>query len=486
MKNLLPLALVFFVTPLFSQNWMPAVPGDLYHFRALDSNFITHTIRIDSVKSIGGDSIFYLNRVVDVQNLELNFIVVTNGKAQFLGRTMIKKPDGRLDFVSNDDDTPFTVTIFPNASLGETWQAVSDSSISATITLIEESTVLGEPDSLKTIQFSNGRLWILSKNHGIVYTEALFSNDLVNLAGIETRFLGDRPPYFEEFYDFNPGDLYEWRFNWSSIGGYNFMDEKWFILDKQVLQDTFRYYIERRRKSNYDSGNGAETSYSLDTLWITLPETRFFGSYAYNKENIPISQLDYWESSSYATLFEQGKKTGNKDSPSGTQLQCAIFPDDPDFMQAYIAGEWGECCDLGLFACEGRRYYEEYRLHLGRVEYVWSLGDVRKYEWLLGAVIQGDTVWGEISPDWFFTPTYTPQGVKPLRIVPNPANDFIQFLELPEEIVLVRISNSNGVLLSEREISSGRLDVSNLPNGLYFVHLIYKNQAWTGRFQKVK
>lgn len=439
------------------------------------------------MKVAGGDSVFYLNRVVEVKNLELNFIIVSNGNAQFLGHRLVKKPSGQLDLVSDDNDAPYTITIFPHASLGTTWEAVPDSSISATVSLIEEGMVLGEPDSLKTIQFSNGRIWILSNNHGIVYIEPLFSNEQVNLAGIETRYLGEKPPYFEEFYDFNPGDLYEWQFNWASIGGYNFKTEKWLILDKEVLPDTFRYYIERRSKSKYDDGNGPGIFYMLDTLWITLPETRFFGAYAYNKESIPISQIHFWASSSYATLFEGGKKTGNKPSLPGTQLQCGIFPDYPSFMEMYLAGDWGECCNLSQFdQCEGRVYYEEYRLHLGRVDYEWNLGDVREYEWLVGAVIQGDTVWGEISPDWFFTPVHSPQNIKSLQIAPNPATDFVQILEMPEETMRVRISDSNGRLLSDLETSTGRIDVSNFSDGIYFIQLIFENHIQSGRFQKTK
>ncbi len=490
MKNLLFYSLLLYSSALFSQNWMPVVPGDLYHFRAQDSNFITHTIRIDSVKKVGPDSVFYLNRVVKVENLELDFIFVSNNQGQFLGRTMTKKPDGRLELVSDEDDTPFTVVLFPNAAVGTNWDAVADSNITATVLSVENGTVLGEADLFKTIQFSNGATWILSENHGIVQSEALFSNEKVQLSGIETRSLGEKILDFEDFFDFNVGDIFEWQFNESGIGGFSFRTEKWLIIDKQVLPDTFRYLIERRRKSVYDDGISSGTLYNLDTLWTILPKLYFKAASTYNKQNLLLPPWDFYDASTYALLFEQGKKVGNKPSLPGTQLQCALFPGDVNFTAFYFSSEWGDCCDINDLKCEGRRYYEEYRVGLGRVEYIWDLGDFREYDRLLGAVIQGDTVWGEISPDWFFTSTHAPERTKPLLVLPNPADDFIQFTaELPfDGVVRIRISDLNGKLLADREMNwnaSEKLDIAQLPQGTYFVQLIHKNQVWAGKFQKI-
>lgn len=486
MKKLLYPLLLLFSSTLSGQNWMPVVPGDLYHFRAQDSNFITHTIRIDSVKKVGPDSVFYLNRVVVVKNIELDIIVVANGKAQFLGSAMVKKPTGDLNLVFEDDDAPFTLTLLPNAATGSTWEAVADSNLTATVISTETGVVLGESDSLKTIQFSNGQVWILSKNHGLVQGGSIFSAETTHLTGIETRSLGERLLYFEDFYNFNLGDIYEWQFDDSGIGGFNFRTEKWLILDKQVLPDTFRYRIERRRKSVYNDGISSGNAYHTDTLWSTFPEKYFEFSSAYNKQSLSLPPLDFYNASTYAVLFEQGKKVGNKPSLPGTQLQCAIFPGASNFTAYYIASEWGECCDI---ECEGRHYYEEYRVGLGRVQYIWDLGDVREYDRLLGAVIQGDTVWGQISPDWFFTATQSPQNVQPLTITPNPAGDFIQFsafeMEGDIQVALTDLSGKVMIKADMNAMNNPQMDISRLSPGIYFVQLLHKNRVWTGKFQKV-
>ncbi|MBL7806433.1 MAG: hypothetical protein JNN28_01370, partial [Saprospiraceae bacterium] len=48
----------------FSQNWLPVVPGETQHYRLPDSNHITHSLRIDSTKQSGNNTIYYLNRII--------------------------------------------------------------------------------------------------------------------------------------------------------------------------------------------------------------------------------------------------------------------------------------------------------------------------------------------------------------------------------------------------------------------------------------
>ncbi|HOY04077.1 MAG TPA: T9SS type A sorting domain-containing protein [Saprospiraceae bacterium] len=490
MKNLLlyPLLLIFSST-LFAQNWMPVVPGDLYHFRAVDSSFITHTIRVDSVKMTGLDSVFYLNRVIRTENPGQDLFAFANSLGQFLGQTITKKPDGRLILFSELHGTPLSVEIRPGAATGQNWLALADSNLTATVSSIEDGMVLGEPDSLKTIVFSNGATWILSKNHGLVQANDLFfSPDVVMLEGIETRSLGAKPLYFEDFFDFNVGDVFEWYASQEGFGIGNFNIDKCRILEKEVHPDYFNYLVDRKQK--YSFGGGPSPSgigYRADTLWIMFHRGAFPASDAYNNENL---LLWFAERSTYAVSFEQGKRIGSRPSPTGAPMQCPVLPIGNNLSELYYSEGNNTCCNISTFECEEGKHYEEYRTGLGRVELIEGFIDGYNHDRLLGAVIQSDTVWGQISPDWFFTATQSPQNVQPLVITPNPAGDFIQFSTVEMEgQVQVTVSDLSGKVMLNTKLNannSPQLNVSRLSPGIYFVQLLHENRVWTGKFQKVE
>lgn len=468
---------------------MPVVQGDLYHFRAQDSSFITHTIRVDSVEKVGTDSIFYLNRIVHVDILNVDLISVANNKGQFMGQTMTKKPDGSLIFFSELYDSR-TLLLIPAAGLGESWLAMDDSNVTASVISLEEGTVLGETDSLKTIQFSNSATWILSKNHGVVQADDLFfSTAHVHLTGIETRQLGEKLLQFEDFYNFHIGDVFEWRYEYNSIGGFLHSMTKWEILNKEVYPDSFRYYIHFKRKYVINGGGLNSTYYNNLLVWIQVRRGDYQTASSYNKQGLLLPG-NFENTSTYSTSFEGGKKIGNRATyQSPQQLLCSIFPSD-NFQEIYTASSQanGDCCNIDNTSCQWQRYYEEYRVGLGRVELETNVLDIRTHDRLVGAVIQGDTVWGHISPDMFFTATQSPQTAQPLLITPNPADDFIQFSTGNQEgDIQVSISDGNGKVLIRQQMNTANtagLDISHLPRGMYFVQLVLDRRTWAGRFLK--
>lgn len=156
---------------LFSQNWMPVVPGETYHYRLDDSAYISHTIRVDSTKKIGDDSVFYLNRILQWYYLSTptdTLAIALRDQGQFLGKTMTKTPNGQLVFHAENFFFDTSFVIRPLVNPGESWLAVPGENITATVTSVVQGEVLGESDSLKTIQFDNGATWLLSKNHGLI------------------------------------------------------------------------------------------------------------------------------------------------------------------------------------------------------------------------------------------------------------------------------------------------------------------------------
>ncbi|MBL7781469.1 MAG: T9SS type A sorting domain-containing protein [Saprospiraceae bacterium] len=489
MKHLIPLFLLLISTVLHAQNWMPVVSGDVYHFRAEDSSFITHTIRVDSVKKVGEDSVFYLNRIVLVDYLSPDFVIVSSQKGQFLGQQMTKKPNGSLVFASELYDESRSVIIFPNAPINASWMAFDD--VSATVISAESGVIFGEADSLKNIFFSNGLTWILSKNHGVIHFENLFYPDSkVELSGIETRNVGDRLLGFSDFFSFHVGDTFEWRYSYSGVGGSNSTISKWHILDKEVFQDSFRYYVARKRKSVSTAPN-LNTYFTHDTLWVEINRSQFKNSDSYNNQGVVLDNY-FYEETTYVTCFEGGKKVGHKPAIPNTQFICSIFPVGL-FQEAYFPSQDGlsRCCNIADpdFSCESRYFYEEYREGLGRVDWGLSVIDNQLSDQLLGAVIQGDTVWGAISPDWFFTSTHTPATPQPLLVMPNPAEDFIYLnMANPEGEVAVKITDVSGKTCVQQTLKlapGSRLDISVLPPGVFLIQVIGTRQMWGGKFQKL-
>lgn len=489
MKNLLLPFLLCISATLFAQNWMPVVPGDVYHFRALDSSYVTHTIRIDSIKVNGTDSIFYLNRIVFVDNVNLNLITVSSGAGQFLGQTMTKKPNGRCTFFSQLYNTG-AITLFPLTEPGSSWTASSTPLLTASVVSKEASIVLGEPDSIKTIQFSNGVQWVFSKNHGIVDARDLFfTTERLQLVGIETRNLGEKALGFDGLFDFQPGDVFEWHLQQSMFGSGLIRFSKWYILQKEVLQDEFRYLVDRRVKTIYTSPPFG-LNYKHDTAWIDFKKSVYPNADAYNRQQVTLGSY-FSDETSYCNAFASGKKIGSKVTAPGEQLECAVFPGSNDFQESYIPlpDPSGGCCYQTGTNCEWRRYFEDYRSGLGRVELDIRVINNSFHETLTGALIQGDTVWGTLTSDAFFTATHAPASTFPLAVVPNPAQDFvrIQAANLEGEI-WVRIHDISGKTYVSRNQNlsiSQELDISALPSGLYLVQLTDNHRTWVGKFQKM-
>ena len=488
MKYLLPCLFSLLSFSLYTQNWMPVVPGDMYHFRAADSSFITHTIQVDSVVTQNADSIFFLNKVAHAASLAPDAFYISNIWNQFLGERMVKKSNGSLLFVFNNPESYYQLLLWPYAQPGDSWMAVADSNLTATVVAASAGTILGELDSLKIISFSNGQAWILSKNHGIVQGGDVFlPNDAATLAGIETRSLGDRPLKFEDFFDFNIGDIFEFGQIVQSFGISSYSQEKWKILDKQTAPDVFEYYVEYRLKVSWSGGpNPPNVSYTYDTIWIGFHKEVYPFVDAYNRENLP---LWFGANSTYATAFYQGKRIGNEPSEENEPLRCSVFPAGM-FSDFYIPNESGliGCCSVSSLECNESVYFEDFRVGLGRVASLENQIDYYRKDWLVGALVQGDTVWGNLSPDWLFTSTHSPEVVSPLSILPNPATDFIHFSDLPVAgNVWVRIVDLSGRIVQESDITltpATRLDISTLPPALYFIQLTGKEQTWLGKFQK--
>jgi len=244
MKHCCLFLLYFLTGSLHAQNWLPLAPGDQFSYRHSDSVLISNVLQVDSQKMLpNGDLAFFLNGVV----LDCDTCIAQPGKlanqGQFLQKKMLRTSDGRWVFHGKQ---PFV--LFPLAQSGESWLLDTAQNLVATVLGVSVQAVFGMPDSIKTIGLSNGAQIILSKAHGILQFPAGTGGATFNLVGIPTRTLGEKLPDWQEFYDFEPGDVLEFESNYSWAPGTSanlFTRDKRRILDRFWDADTLVYAVDQ-------------------------------------------------------------------------------------------------------------------------------------------------------------------------------------------------------------------------------------------------
>jgi hypothetical protein len=481
MKHLL-CTLLLFPLAVFGQNWLPLSPGESYHYRLPNAAQITHTIRIDSSKSTPEGLAHYLNRVFVHFPDQNEFILVNRG--QFLGQTMILRPNGSVIFREEGFLLSRETTVYPQAGLGQSWLAMPVGNVTASVVDVGEALVLGELDSVKTISFSNGTAWILSKNHGVVQAADYQScNATATLSGLESKGLGDQMFRFSDFYDFNVGDVFEYVSGGSSLGVAFGARSKITVLEKNSLPngEGFTYRVRRLTKSN--------NLLLTDTTWLTYKKSDLPWLEMYNRQVFMLPNND--EVYTYARHLNGGIVVGNpmpfpfNDDTTLCAVHC--FPKDPNswiLPEDDILG-----CGIGDVGCYVYAYHREYLPKLGLVYREESYIDLYEYLKLLGAVSDGDTIWGSITPDWAFTSTQAPASeVHALQIAPNPANNWAK-VDLPPmpQGGRLQIVNALGSTVRTVELphssnaQSFSLELEGLPNGMYTLAISTARGIWAGR-----
>ena len=72
-----------------------------------------------------------------------------------------------------------------------------------------------------------------------------------------------------------------------------------------------------------------------------------------------------------------------------------------------------------------------------------------------------------------------------LSIFPNPTSNLLSINNPTNQIVnKIAISNANGQIVSENDFIKDKMDVSNLPNGLYIITISLENENVHLKFQK--
>lgn len=223
----LGISMLFWGAPAWSQNWQPMSANELYNYEiplvspiAYDYDTLLsaiHTLGIDSAGLTGTDSIFFLRlSYVSTQDTAIAPCVNNTGSTfaypqpLFLQKALIRRNNGIYECIDPLGNATFLHTW---AALNDSWTWDTAQNITATISSVAEITFLGVVDSVKTIDFSNGKSAVLSKSHGFVEYAHPTDNRVYRLIGLEQMGVGEQIPQYEDFYsNYEVGDvlMYSW------------------------------------------------------------------------------------------------------------------------------------------------------------------------------------------------------------------------------------------------------------------------------------
>jgi Secretion system C-terminal sorting domain len=229
MKRLLLLPASLLALTAQAQNYRPFRPGLLYQLGTAAGD-TTIGLRLEKAGYLLGlDSAYAFNtRLAPApggQAAGCAGYQFYNGAAGPFGAEMrIRTVGGRPEywFYPANTATGGVFVLKPGAPLNQAWSAAP--SLTARVTARGVMPVLGQPDSVVTITFDNGRTLRLSKQWGFVDGSALHdylagrsSMRQLTLTGLPTKRLGQVRLGALAMYDFQPGEVF-W-YSYSSFNG---------------------------------------------------------------------------------------------------------------------------------------------------------------------------------------------------------------------------------------------------------------------------
>ncbi len=464
-----------------AQQWSPLKLNEKFNYNVNGLNFITNVIWSDSVEVQGGDSVFYLNRIVTGCDTCLGFYKWSE-QPDFLKTRMIRHAGGIYNFRD-----PGSVVIKSLSGTGDTWLYDTAGNIQAQVISETFEPVFGINDSVKEIQLSSGYSVRLSKNFGLLQFPAGQGSYIYFLEGIEGRNLGQLVPKFKEIYNFNAGDIFQYAGKQMMYiapggGGVGYL-EKIKILGKDSSAGHYHYDILR-----------IYCSWALSVQGIPSDTTHL-----YEFDTLVFQDSVNHLSNYYPNQVVENPIDINTCGPNTCYFK--VYPDVNQFYTKWI-GAFNVGDDIasfvhGTYATPPRPwfvlipgqvmiYLNVFKLTLGNTSYRLMVFEYEEQRDLVGYIKNGDTT-GYIYPDELILQGMNrmPDGQK-LQIYPNPADGYLHFKGIGIPVTAdVEIRNISGELVKKVPFTI-TLDISDLIPGIYFIHITASGHGknWNGRFVK--
>ena len=452
---------IFLFLPVFlcAQQWRPVNSSEQFNFRIDTADFISHVISVDSVSLAGGDSVFHFNRVVTKCWNCSNPEVYLCNQPQFLEKEMVALPGGVCFF-----NNPGGFVLKSLAEVGDSWLFDTTAAVTAQVTGKSFQMIFGQWDSVKTITLSSGQSIQLSKNNGIIAFPVFGQNSQYLLEGIAGRNTGILLPGFMEIYDFQPGDVFQYRFKQISlvIGGGSVALVKKRVLSRDSTALGYSYEIEKLTMSWPESMNGipgpVSHHYDIFTSYYTDSDSNICNYYPGRMVMDPLHYDDDFVS--FMTI-----------TPDTGQVISRIVGAPDNFLYYNYGTDT-------LFRSYAALFSDKYSTGLGAVAYIEDGFEWYTHNLLIGYVKNGDTT-GIVYPDDFILENVAQtEREQSITVFPIPAHNKVnlRLQDSNSRIVSLEVYSSDGRKMPgfrDQDLAeSVGVDVSALLPGMY--HLVVK------------
>jgi hypothetical protein len=486
---LLFLLIVVCSAELQAQNYQCLQPGKKQFFTN-DVHYL-RGMRIDSVALDGTSTIFYPYHSPRYIGVTQN---VNYYGGSWLGKKVVQLANGTTIFDNIWNDTVFVRT---QAGLGESWTFFDDASpvyYKATVTKIDTESVLGQLDSVKSIQITaligstvqttnevNGLTLALSKNHGFVRVFDLYSfpfkvgsrtvNDyFFNIFGRNYLFkqTSYQNPRYYDLFDFAVGDVFQFECKLSSPSY-----TVWEINTNS--QDTIKQVSVGPAGKTYVLKTGVQAS-TMQAGGRTIPSAA--GPYIHTRTFVPDERLQLLD-------------TLRMPEESGNSFIYYYNPADST-MCTVSASYRREHFYLVTSPDSPMNEAVTYKAGFGLIDsangYMWDYRKQATFIGLMRGTIKNGKTCGEMVPVGVV-------GVTPaesmFEICPNPANGSLNVRYDAKSGTAqnweVSIVDMRGLVVYRETANSSilRIKTADLPEGFYLLRLIAGEKVFTEKLNIV-
>lgn len=454
------LAILTLISSLLNaQNWKPVNSVDKYNYFIGDKP--EATIWVDSVNIFNGDSVYFLNKILKkVKDLDNNSCIASyleNQPQQFLTKiTFFQNGEYKME-----NDTASSFLVKPNNALSSSWVFDSNNNITATITSINSITIFNNKDSIKTLKLSNQDTIIISKNYGILKFPMFNSaHEHIYLAGIEGPNLGEIIPKFNDFFDFEIGDVYDYEFKqWERFITVTIYKRKT-ILSKQIKGDTIIYHINYKYHGTlHDNRN----EHPDELTYFDRNDTMIFinspGHYLNKSNNQTVGGNDgNTKYKPVITNYNNAYNTYSKYYPLNS------------FCKSHYSDTINECpepCSQELISYTYTKGFGMTKMS-NYYDFDYS-SPANKNEILLGGIKSG-VIFGELIGQSIFP---FPGNRVLFQLFPVPTKDFLsiesQIIKDEYSIIIYDIKGQE--VFRSKSLGNSKINITNLRGGIYFVTL---------------
>jgi hypothetical protein len=469
--NILVILISFLlIAELQAQNYRTVNPDRIGFYM---NEYKITSLRIDSVKAVGDDTVYYT--IKNIQEINPEWMCFSPYAPSWIGEKIIIGSDGINIFFNRINDS---IKIKTLAGLDEEWlcNIIKDSlKIYAKVTDFDTLRFLGVVDSVKTMSFQaynkndeqiehtiNNKKVILSKNYGFVKTLNFFSFpdfegyyffdyhlQEYSLCGLTNPQMGINNLTWKEVYNFDVGDEIHTYYDSNISDGSDYSSESIrYILKyikKELLGDDIFYTIERIKRSSrtvviHDT---IESLIKDNSLFNKLPGEPVIKDYEAYSYYMSISKANGRLSKTYP-LSGEVIYYGYTDSCWSILIDGDCYPSYREYIEG-LGGPYYSC---------------EFSFFLGHMGY--SLVYYKKGDETWGTpIVISDIEEDDIEPSF--------------KLYPNPVTDRLYITTTPEDIPYTfTLWDISGKLLYESVITKADYYLTDIkPSaGFYYYRII--------------